>query len=284
MELVIVTGLSGAGKSCVINALEDIGYFCIDNLPSDLIPALAKLLKESGVHEKVAIVTDIRTGLTSTELVKVSQVLKELSVKLKILYLDCSDEVLISRYKQTRRIHPLTIGKNDTLSDAIVSERVMLSSVRKMADLVLDTTEMSISECKARVISLFCDNSKKQMHIQCISFGFKHGIPKDADYIFDVRFLPNPYYVPELKELTGLDEQVRNFVMDNFSACEFEKNLHSLILFILPECIKEGRSQLILCIGCTGGHHRSVTITERLHKLLKEKNYNVSITHRDINK
>ncbi len=282
MELIIVTGLSGAGKSCVMNALEDIGYFCIDNLPSKLIPVFAELLKESGEHERIAVVTDVRADLTAEELRIASLRLNEMSVSSKILFLDCSEDVLLSRYKQTRRIHPLMKGIDDTLSSAIVSEKTALSSIKGMAHFVLDTSDLSVSECKNRIISLFCENLNKQMNIHCMSFGFKHGIPKDADYIFDVRFLPNPFYVSELKELTGVDEQVRNFVMSNSSAAEYENLIHSLVSFAVPECIKEGRSQLVIAVGCTGGHHRSVTFAERLYEMLKEKNYNVYITHRDI--
>ncbi len=284
MELIIVTGLSGAGKSCVMNALEDIGYFCMDNLPSKLIPVFAKLLKETQEREKVAVVTDIRAGLTGGDLKEATQLLDELCIPFRVLFLDCNEDKLLSRYKQTRRIHPLIGDKADTLSGAILKEKSMLYSVKEMADFVIDTSEFSISDCKTKIISMFSSDAQKQMHIHCMSFGFKHGIPKDADYIFDVRFLPNPFYVPELKELTGLNKEVRDFVTNNPSAAEFEKNLHSLVSFIVPECIKEGRSQLVIAIGCTGGHHRSVTFAERLCNMLKDKNYNVIITHRDIKK
>ncbi len=284
MELIIITGLSGAGKSCVMNTLEDSGYFCMDNLPSELIPVFANLLKDSAEHSKVAVVTDIRAGLTDAQLKNATSVLEELSVPYRVLFLDCAEDVLLTRYKQTRRIHPLMNGGIDTLSDAILAEKQMLSPIKEMADYVLDTSDLSFFDCKARIISMFCENAQKQMQIHCMSFGFKHGIPRDADYVFDVRFLPNPFYIPELKELTGLDEQVRNYVMDNSSANEFEKHLHSLILFTVSECIKEGRSQLVIAIGCTGGHHRSVTFAERLCKMLKEKNYNAGVVHRDIKK
>ncbi len=284
MELLIVTGLSGAGKSCVMNALEDAGYFCMDNLPSKLIPVFAKLLKEAGEHERVAVVTDIRAGLTDTELKTALLLLDELSVPFSVLFLDCSEEVLLSRYKQSRRIHPLMNGKCDTLTAAISAEKALLSSVKEMSDLVLDTSELSFFDCKAKIISMFCENAQKQMLVHCMSFGFKYGVPKDADYVFDVRFLPNPFYVPSLKELTGLDEAVQSFVMDSPFSGEFEEKLHSLVSFTVSRCINEGRGQLVIAIGCTGGHHRSVTIAERLSAMLKDNDYKVTVTHRDIKK
>lgn len=284
MELLIITGLSGAGKSCVMNALEDVGYFCMDNLPPKLIPVFAKLLKESGEYEKVAVATDVRAGLTFDEFKTASLFLGEISIFHKVLFLDCDDEVLLTRYKQTRRIHPLMKGKCDTLSESITFEKCLLAGIKNIADYILNTSEFSVSDCKNRIVSLFSEDSVKQMHIHCISFGFKHGIPKDADYVFDVRFLPNPFYIPSLKERTGLDEEVRNYVMNSSDAKELESKLNSLISFIVPRCISEGRSQLIIAVGCTGGHHRSVTFVERLCKELTKRDYNVSVTHRDINK
>ncbi len=284
MELLIITGLSGAGKSCVMNTLEDTGYFCIDNLPPKLIPEFAKHIKQSGEQKNVAIATDIRAGLTFDEFNTAALLLDELFIPYKILFLDCGEDVLLTRYKQTRRIHPLMKGKCDTLSESISCEKKLLSELKEFADYILDTSDFTVSDCKNRVVSMFCENSDKQMHIHCLSFGFKHGIPKDADYVFDVRFLPNPFYIPELKERTGLDEEVRNYVMDSSYAVEFESKLHSLVSFVVPQCINEGRGQLVIAVGCTGGHHRSVTFIERLCKMLKEKDYSVSVTHRDINK
>ena len=284
MELIIVTGLSGAGKSCVMNALEDAGFFCMDNMPVELLPALISLLKEAGEHKKVAVVTDIRSGLNDNDLKNALFSLDNLSLPFRVLYLDCSEDVLLSRYKQTRRIHPLMGVKSDSLNEAIKAEKALLSPIKNMSDYIFDTSDLSVSDCKNRIISMFSDNTFSQMHINCISFGFKHGIPKDADYVFDVRFLPNPFYVPELKELTGLNEKVRNYVMNSGPAEEFEKILNQFVSFIVPQCIGEGRGQLVIAIGCTGGHHRSVTVTERLSAMLRDNKYNVNVTHRDIKK
>lgn len=284
MELVIITGLSGAGKSCVINALEDIGFFCIDNLPSKLIASTAEYLKGEGKQERAAIVTDIRSGISDDELEKACHCLDELYIPYKMLFIDCNEDKLISRYKQTRRSHPLFNSGYIALSDAISEEKRQLSLIKSKAHFVLDTSYYSPSDCKERIISMFCTDIHRSIHIHCMSFGFKHGIPKDADYIFDVRFLPNPFYVAELKEKTGLDEDVRSFVMGNAVAEIFEEKLHSLVDFIISECVKEGRSQLMIAIGCTGGHHRSVTFVERLCAMIKDKGYNVVVTHRDINK
>ncbi len=284
MELLIVTGLSGAGKSCVVKALEDVGYFCADNLPSKLIPVFARLLKETGEYEKAAVVTDIRAGLTAQELKEASALLNELSVSLRILFIDCSEDILLLRYRQSRRIHPLISSDCDTVISAIKTEKALLSDVREMADLVIDTTELSFFDCKTKITSMFSADARKQTLIHCMSFGFKHGVPKEADYVFDVRFLPNPFYIPELKELTGLDESVRSYVMSSPASEEFERKLHTLISFLVPQCVNESRGQLVIAIGCTGGHHRSVTFAERLSLMLKNKSYNVIVTHRDIKK
>ncbi len=284
MELIIVTGLSGAGKSCVMNTLEDAGSFCMDNLPAKLIPVFAKLLKEAGEHEKVAVVTDIRAGLTIGELKESLKLLSELEIPCKLLFLDCNEDELLARYKLTRRLHPLMNGEGDTLSSAISAEKNLLGSIKDIADYVIDTSHLTIAQSKARIFSTFCDSTENPMQIHFMSFGFKHGIPKDADYVFDVRFLPNPFYVSQLKELTGLDERVRNFVMENEASKEIEEHLIKLIDLTVPLCIKEGRGQMVIAFGCTGGHHRSVTFAERFSEYYKNKNCSVSVSHRDINK
>lgn len=284
MEVIIVTGLSGAGKSCVMKALEDTGSFCMDNLPAKLIPVFAKLLKDAGEHERIAVAADIRAGLTVDGLKEALEVLNELEICFKLLFLDCTEDELLTRYKQTRRLHPLMNGKEDTLSSAIISEKELLYPVKEISDYVIDTSFLSLSECRARIFSMFSENAEKAMSIHFMSFGFKYGIPKDADYVFDTRFLPNPFYVSELKELTGLDKRVRDFVMESDVSKELENHFVSLIETVIPECLKEGRSQLVIAFGCTGGHHRSVTFAERLCANFREKNYSVSVSHRDINK
>ncbi len=282
MQFTIVTGLSGAGKSAVMNALEDIGTFCIDNLPASTIPVFAKLILDSGEYSRVAVSTDIRAGLNLDDLKAARQELSRLNIPNELIFVDCDESELLLRYKLTRRVHPLTNTESCTLSQAIEKERILFEPVRTEADYVLSTTGLSIAECKNRVAAMFSASENKQLNIFCMSFGFKHGIPADADYVFDVRFLPNPFYVPELKMLTGLDKSVRDYVMKSRKATELEKHIFSLVDFILPECISEGRSQLVIAIGCTGGHHRSVTFAENLAARLKNQNYNVSLIHRDI--
>ncbi len=284
MQLKIVTGLSGAGKSAVMNALEDLGMFCIDNLPASTIPVFAKLLLDSEKYSKVAVSTDIRTDLNLAQLRQARQELDRLSVSNELIFVDCDENELLLRYKQTRRIHPLVNSENCTLSSAIEKENAVLAPIRNEADFVLCTTGLSVAECKTRVSGMFSARENEQMNILCMSFGFKHGIPVDADFVFDARFLPNPFYVPELKAQTGLDKGVRDFVMNSENSAEFERRLFDLVDFVVPECIKEGKSQLVIAIGCTGGHHRSVTFTEALALRLKSENYNVSISHRDIKK
>lgn len=279
-----MTGLSGAGKSCVMNALEDAGSFCMDNLPAKLIPVFAKLLKEADEHERVAVVTDIRAGLTVDELKESLNLLSELDIPCKLLFLDCNEDVLLTRYKFTRRLHPLMNGDGDTLISVISTEKSLLSPIKDIADYVIDTSHLTIAQSKARIFSTFCDSTENRMQIHFMSFGFKHGLPKDADFVFDVRFLPNPFYVSELKELTGLDKAVRDFVMKNDSSKELEEHLIKLIDLAVPLCMKDGRGQMVVAFGCTGGHHRSVTFAERFTEHFKNKNCNVSVSHRDINK
>lgn len=281
MEFVIVTGMSGAGKSCVVNSLEDIGFFCVDNLPAKLIPVFAELLKTSGEHKRVAVVTDVRAGQTFSELFDSIDTLRELQISYKIMFIDAKDDVLIKRYKETRRKHPLIETNYDSIANAITEERKLLARARANADYLLETSNLSATQCRVRVLSMFSENESRQMHIHCMSFGFKHGIPNDADFVYDVRFLPNPFYVPELKHLTGLDPAVSGYVMNSDEAQEYEKKLFDFVDYIIPLCQKEGRSQLIIAIGCTGGHHRSVTFAEALYKHLNS-NYSASVSHRDI--
>ena len=282
MEFVIITGMSGAGKSCVVNSLEDVGFFCVDNLPAKLIPVFAELLKSSKEHERVAVVTDVRAGEAFSALFEAIDELKELQIEYKLMFIDASDEVLLNRFKETKRRHPLVLDKYDSVSNAIARERKMLEKAKSMADYLLETSNLSAIQCRVRVASMFSGSGGKSMHIHCMSFGFKHGIPNDADFVFDVRFLPNPFYVPEMKQLTGLDRVVSDYIMSFEESGDYEKKLLSLVDCALPLCVKEGRSQLIVAVGCTGGHHRSLTFAEILYKYFKEKGYSSSVSHRDI--
>ncbi|MDO4380199.1 MAG: RNase adapter RapZ [Clostridia bacterium] len=282
MELVIITGMSGAGKSCVVNSLEDVGFFCVDNLPAKLIPVFADLLKCSKEHDRVAVVTDVRAGESFSELFDALDELNERQIEYKLMFIDASDDVLLNRFKETRRKHPLVQGTYDSVENAIARERKMLSKAKANADFLLETSNLSAIQCRVRVASMFSGSGDKSMHIHCMSFGFKHGIPNDADFVFDVRFLPNPFYIPELKHLTGLDKAVSDYVMSFDESKDFEKKLISLLDCSLPLCVKEGRSQLIIAVGCTGGHHRSVTFAEILYNHFREKGFSSSVSHRDI--
>ncbi|MGN0467504.1 MAG: RNase adapter RapZ [Acutalibacteraceae bacterium] len=282
MEFIIITGMSGAGKSCVIDSLEDIGFFCVDNIPAKLIPVFAQLLKSSEEHKRVAVVSDIRGGLSFSDYFASLDTLKELQIPYKVMFLDAKDDVLIKRYKETRRRHPLMQAGKTSISQAISEERSLIEKAKIGADYFLDTSNLSATQCRVRILGMFSDNKEYQLHIHCMSFGFKNGIPSDADFVYDVRFLPNPFYVPELKPLTGLDSPVYDYVMSFEEATAYEKKLFDFIDFTIPLCKKEGRTQLIVAIGCTGGHHRSVAFAESLYHHLKDEKHSASVSHRDI--
>lgn len=286
MELIIVTGLSGAGKSTVVHAMEDIGYFCVDNLPGKLIPMLAFSILKEGKKEKVAIVSDVRAGINTEDMKQSLAKLDDFSISYKMLFLDCREDVLLHRFRLARRTHPLIGDDCHSTLEAIKKEEKLLEPFRQMADYIIDTTSLSLNSCKNRIFDFFKETEDVPgiVKIHCVSFGFKHGIPEDADYIFDVRSLPNPYYVDELKSLVGTDEKVSSFVMNFPESREYEKHMIEFADFVVPLCIKDGRSQLVIAIGCTGGHHRSVTFTEILYKHLLAGGYRASLTHRDINK
>lgn len=286
MDLIIVTGLSGAGKSTVIDAMEDIGYFCTDNLPAKHIPALAFSLIRECSKNKVAVVTDVRAGITPDDMNEALAELDGMKIRYKILFVDCSCEVILNRFRLSRRTHPLSDECIST-ENAVSIENKLMEPFRQMADYVIDTTLLHQNSLKNRVFDFFRELESTHsciVNLHFVSFGFKHGAPRDADYVFDVRSLPNPYYVEELKELTGLDSRVSGFVMSFDEAIEFEKKLIGFCDFAVPLCVKDGRSQLVIAVGCTGGHHRSVTFIEILYKHFKALGYKVSLSHRDINK
>ncbi len=284
MELIIVTGMSGAGKSQAANILEDIGYYCVDNVPPLLIPRFVELLNsESSSFNKLAIITDIRGGELFKDISDVLFLLKSQKIKYKILFLTAKEDVLIRRYKENRRVHPLSSKNGMTISEAVDTEKKMLQSIRALSDYVIDTSILSLSQFKERLIGIFAENINK-ISVQCESFGFKYGVPSDADLVFDVRCLPNPFYIPELKELTGLSAEVRNFVMNSDDSEEMFKKIYELVSFLIPLYLKEGKSQLVVAFGCTGGKHRSVTFAELLNDKLTKNNISSITVHRDITK
>lgn len=283
MKFLIVTGLSGSGKSGAVNALEDIGYYCIDNIPPQLIPKFADIcLQSNGQMDKVAIVTDIRGGDMFYQLDGGLEYLRHSGPDVKILFLDASDDVLIKRYKETRRRHPLDEQCHGSLLSAITKERAVLSSIREAADYYIDTTDMSMAQLRDTVTDLFMDNPDDRMAVKVMSFGFKYGMCREADLVLDVRCLPNPYYIPELKKHTGLESCVRDYVMSFEQSRELEKKLRDLIDFLLPLYRQEGKTALVIAFGCTGGKHRSVTFAENMHAYLEEKGVRTRVTHRDI--
>lgn len=286
MEFVIVTGLSGAGKSRAMNALEDIGFYCVDNIPPELILTFYDLCKKSSDKnmQKVAIVTDIRGGVMFDSLFEVLDILKRENKPYKILFLDAKDEVLCRRYKETRRKHPLAENYKGLISQAIKLERDILKPIKDKSDYVIDTSLISPAQLKERISAIFLKNSDYALVINCESFGFKYGTPAEADLVFDVRCLPNPFYIDALKNLTGLDEQVRDYVMKSEHTKGFIKRLVSLIDYMLPLYCNEGKSQLLIAIGCTGGKHRSVALTEYIYNHLLNMQQRATVHHRDINK
>ena len=282
MQCVIVTGLSGAGKSRTIDALEDIGFYCVDNIPPKLISKFVELSMQSeGRLDKLAIVTDVRGGDLFFDFIAEIDKLKEMNCDYKILFLDASDKVLIQRYKETRRKHPL-LEATGSLEAAVKKEREILKSVRERASFVIDTSLISAIQLRERVVKMFLESKSKGMLITCQSFGFKHGVPIEADLVFDVRCLPNPFYIEELKKKTGLDKEVQDFVMGNDEALGLRDRMFSLIDYQCPLFMKEGKSSLVIAVGCTGGHHRSVTFAELINERLNKNGYNSTVTHRDI--
>ena len=286
MELLIVTGMSGSGKSAVTDALEDLGYFCADNMPPALIPTIAQFINTShDSDQKIATVTDIRVGENALKDFKDTfETLKKLNYEYKILFVDAADDVIINRYNQTRRKHPLLEKCEGSLSMCISYEREIMRNIRAIADYTIDTSKSTVAECKQRVVDLFLENPDSALKISCMSFGFKYGIPTDADLVFDVRCLPNPFYIPELKYHTGLEKEVCDFVMKFEQSKILLKKISDLINYSLPLYRQEGKSQLIIAIGCTGGRHRSVCFAEQIKDGLVAAGNSVSVKHRDIEK
>lgn len=286
MRFVIVTGMSGAGKRSALKMLEDVGYFCMDNLPILLVPKLAELLVVPNAEvNKAALGMDIRSSYGSDDLLQALDKLDEMGLAYEMLYMDASDEVLIKRYKESRRNHPL--AGEGRVDQGIAKERRVLAPLRKRADYILDTSRLLIRELKREMNHIFVENKEyKNLYVTVLSFGFKYGIPSDADLVFDVRFLPNPYYIEELRSLSGNDKPVQDYVMENDKAGKFLNMLTDMVRFLIPNYITEGKTQLVIGIGCTGGKHRSVTLANALYDALAEaeSDYGIKIEHRDIEK
>lgn len=284
MRFVIVTGLSGAGKSSVLKMLEDSGYFCVDNLPVPLIMKLAQLtIKERTDIDKIALGVDIRSGQPLSELEDIFEKLRANCYNYEILFLNASTKVLVKRFKETRRNHPLS--GNNRIDYGIEIERKELEFLKKRADYIIDTSQLLVRELKVEIDKIFVKNEKyNNFYITIVSFGFKYGIPMDSDLVFDVRFLPNPYYEPELRYLSGNDKLVSGYVMAHSAAKEFLDKIYDMLTFLIPNYILEGKNQLVISIGCTGGKHRSVTLANAIAGKMSELEYGLKVEHRDIKK
>lgn len=281
MELLIVTGLSGAGKSQAVHTLEDIGYFCFDNVPADLLLDFFERCRRAGQSGRFAAVLDVRSNAYSGNIGEAVQRLDHTGYSVKILFLDAADDVVLRRYKETRRLHPLIRGDVYTVAQALVIERQLLASVREQADYLIDTSNLSAAQLRERIVALFGTPEEAAMKVTILSFGFKHGVPADADLVFDVRCLPNPFYIPSLRELTGCDAPVYDYVFSFEEADGLYRQIRSLLAYSLPLYRREGKSSLVIAFGCTGGHHRSVSFARRLAAELSGQGEQVVLMHRD---
>lgn len=286
MQFIIVTGMSGSGKSCAMNVLEDIGFYCIDNIPPQLLTKFADICMHSkGRLERVAVAVDIRSGDLFSEIFENWKILKDkVGMDIKILYLEANDEVIIKRYKETRRKHPLDEKFSSCLHNAIAYEREQLSSLREVADYYIESSYLSASQLKNEIKSLFLEKSSDSMVIKIMSFGYKYGVSTESDLVFDVRCLPNPFYIKELRAKTGCDAIVRDYVMGFEQSQKLLDKIKDLLDFLIPLYIQEGKSQLIIAFGCTGGKHRSITFTELVADYLGSQGLRVQKNHRDIKK
>ncbi len=283
MEILVISGLSGSGKSRVASYLEDIGYYIVDNLPAEMMVVFADFCAASkGRYDRVALVYDVRTGEPAQKLIDALERMKSSGINCRMLFLEADTQSIINRYKETRRSHPLAEA-GTTVAQALQKERILLQPVRDHADYVLDTSGFSTSKLHAEILNLFGDATLEDgMHVNVLSFGFKNGIPVEADLVMDVRFMPNPYYIEELKRKTGLDDAVRDYVFSFSQTNDFMKRLKDMLSFLLPLYSEEGKSVLVLAIGCTGGHHRSVAITHAMAEFIQQAGYPVTEIHRDI--
>ena len=279
-ELVIVTGISGAGKASALKAFEDLGYHAVDNLPLELLPGFAELVEKSAEIHSAAIVVDVREGQTLDLLPDFMKKIRTV-LPTSVVFLDAKDEVLVRRYSETRRPHPLS--RSETVSRSIVEERQLLDPIRNVADTLIDTSNFNVHELRANIQARFShDDKAKHLLVSCVSFGFKNGVPLDADMVFDVRFLPNPHFVPEFRNKTGKDSAVAEFVRSFPQTAEFMQRVTDLMLYLLPHYVEEGKSYLTVAFGCTGGQHRSVMMAEEMAQRLKQAGYLVKALHRDM--
>lgn len=285
MEILVVTGMSGAGKSMAINVLEDIDFYCIENMMPKLLPAFAELLTQSrDKHEKAAVVIDARSEFSLEDFEQAVETVKKQGHTCKILFMDASDDVIRLRYKETRRRHPLSSKADDSVKKAIILERELLEPVRAQADFIIDTSNRTLQKLRKRLTEMFAESSAGSMKIHCMSFGFKYGIPSEADFMLDVRCLPNPYYVDSLRAHTGIEENVRSYVMQWPQAQQLTPKLIDLLDYLIPLYREEGKSEVVIAIGCTGGHHRSVVFAQLIAEHYEKQGLSVSINHRDIEK
>jgi len=278
-ELVIITGMSGSGKASVLKAFEDLGYYCVDNLPVGLIPRFAELVGGSSDIERTALVVDVREGKGLESLPEMVKSVKRI-FPTKVIFLEAADAVLLRRYSETRRPHPL--GRNASVKTSLATERRHLKQIRAIADLVIDTSKFNVHELRSYITERFKKReSGKNILVSCVSFGFRHGVPEDADLVFDVRFLPNPHFVPRFRRLTGRDPKVAKYIRSFPQTREFIKRISDLLVYLLPHYIREGKSYLTIGFGCTGGQHRSVMIAEDVSKRLHKAGYRLKVVHRD---
>ena len=278
-ELVVITGMSGSGKASVLKAFEDMGYYCVDNMPIELFPRFVDMTLHSSEIERTALVVDIREGHGLEKLPRILEGLRS-KLKVRVIFLQTSDEALVRRFSETRRPHPL--GTRQTVKAAIQLERRILAPIRAKADIVVDTSKFTVHELRAHIIERFqATTPGKSIFISAVSFGYKQGVPDDADLVFDVRFLPNPHFIPELRPLSGKDTKVAKYVLSFPQTREFIKRIADLLVYLLPHYIREGKSYLTVAFGCTGGQHRSVLIAQEMQKALADAGYQAKVSHRD---
>jgi RNase adapter protein RapZ len=278
-ELVVITGMSGSGKASVLKAFEDLGFYCVDNLPVELIPRFAELVGQSSEISRTALVVDVREGTQLEALPAIVKSVKRL-LPTKVIFLEADESILLRRFSETRRPHPL--GTDSPVKASLIAERRHLRSIRAIADLVIDTSRFNVHELRAHITDRFRKHeSDKNILVSCVSFGFKHGVPHDADLLFDVRFLPNPHFVPEFRAFTGRDPKVARYIRSFPQTKEFIERISELLIYLLPHYIQEGKSYLTIAFGCTGGQHRSVMISEDVAKRLRKAKYRVKVEHRD---